>query len=156
MSWAQLTAENAFLILSVFAGTGAAAVLLREIARSKLHNASHPDPTLAGQHFNELGNKRQVRNLLDRITLLNRNLIRCPRCFTIDFAHVRFCNRCGTMMQSHVETPTYNIHDVEARYLRQDESTRMFGLSMRVDSRTRIGVIIGIQNREPPEQINDT
>jgi hypothetical protein len=155
MTWAQLTPDNALLILSVLAGTGAAAVLLREILRSKLHNVSHPDPTSPIQPLNELENKKQP-NLLDKITLLNKNLIQCPRCFTFDFAHARFCTRCGTSIQTYGEMPTHNVQDIEARYLTQDESTRIFGLSMKIDPKTRIGVIIGIQNREAPEQITET
>jgi hypothetical protein len=58
-------------------------------------------------------------------------------------------------MQSSREMPTYNVRDVEARYLTQDDSTRVFGVSMRIDPKTRIGVIIGIQNRESPEEINE-
>jgi hypothetical protein len=156
MTWAQLTPDNAFLILSVLAGAGAVGVLLREILRSKLHNVSHPDPTMLGQHLNELENKKQQPSLLDKITLLNKNLIQCPRCFTFDFAHARFCTRCGTSIQSYGEMPTHNLQYAEARYLTQDESTRIFGLSMKIDPKTRIGVIIGIQNREAPEQISET
>ena len=156
MTWAQLTPDNALLILSVLAGTGAAAVLLREILRLKLHNVSHHDPTLLGQPLNELKNKKQQPNLLDKISLLNKNLIQCPRCFTFDFAHARFCTRCGTSIQSYGQMPTHNVQDIETRYLTQDESTRMFGLSMKIDPKTRIGVIIGVQNREAPEQIKET
>jgi hypothetical protein len=156
MTWPQLTADDVLLILSVFAGTGAAAILLREILRSKLHNVSHTDLTLASQPVNELENKKQQPSLLDRITLLNKNLIQCPRCFTFDFAHARFCTRCGTLMGSYGEMGTSNVHDVEVRNLAQDESTRTIGLSMRIDPKTRIGVIVGIQNREHPEQINET
>jgi hypothetical protein len=156
MTWAQLTPDMALLILSVLAGTGAAAVLLREILRSKLHNVSHPDPTLLSQPLSELKNKKQQPNLLDKISLLNKNLIQCPRCFTFDFAHARFCTRCGTSIQSYGQMPTHNVQDIETRYLTQDESTRMFGLSMKIDPKTRIGVIIGIQNREAPEQIKES
>lgn len=155
MTWAQLATENAFLILSILSGTGAAAVLVRQILRSKLNNVSDPDPTLPVQLPNELGNKKKQPNLLDRITLLNRNLIQCPSCFTIDFAHARFCTRCGTSMQSYDEMPTHNVHDIKTRYLMQDKTTQMFGLSMNINPKTRIGLVIGVQNREPPEQINE-
>jgi len=156
MSWAPLATESAFLVFSVLSGTAAAVVLLRGIVRSKLHGASHSDLALSSRSYSELGNGRQLPGLLDRITLLNKNLIQCPRCSTIDYAHARFCTRCGTAMQSSREMPTYNVRDVEARYLTQDDSTRVFGVSMRIDPKTRIGVIIGIQNRESPEQINET
>jgi len=156
MSWAPLASENAFIVFSVLSGTAAAVVLLREILRSKLHDASHSDPALYSQSYNELGNGKQLPSLLDRITLLNKNLVQCPTCSTIDHVHARFCTRCGTAMQSSSEMQTYNVRDIEARYLTQDDSTRVFRVSMRVDPKTRIGVIIGIQNRESPEQINET
>jgi hypothetical protein len=156
MTWPQLTADNVLLILSVFAGTGAAAILLREILRSKLHKVSHTDPTLPSQSLNELENRKQQPSLLDRITLLNKNLIQCPRCFTFDFAHARFCTRCGTLMGSYGEMSTSNEQNVEVRNLAQDESTRTIGLSMRIDPKTRVGVIIGIQNRERLGQVNET
>ena len=155
MSWAPLTTESAFLVLSVLSGTGAAAILLRGIVRSKLQRGSHGDLALSSQFHREPGTGRQLPNLLDRITLLNRNLAQCPRCSTIEHAYARFCTRCGGSMQSVGEMPSYNVHDIEARYLAQDESTRVFGLSMKIDPKTRIGVIIGIQNRESPEQINE-
>jgi hypothetical protein len=155
MTWAQLTAENAFLILSILSGTGAAAVLVRQIVRSKLHNVSDPDPASHTQLPNELMSKKKQPSLLDRITLLNRNLIQCPSCFTIDHAHIRFCTRCGTSMQSYDEMPTQNVHDIKIRPLTQDKSTQMFGLSMKINPKTRIGLIIGVQNREAPEQINE-
>jgi hypothetical protein len=156
MTWPQLTPDDALLILSILAGLGAAAVLLREILRLRLHNLSGTDLTLPGQPINELENKKQRPSLLDRITLLNKNLIQCPRCFSFDFAHARFCTRCGTLMESRGEMSTSMVHDVEVRCLAQDESNRMYGFSMRIDPKTRIGVIIGIQNREAPEQINET
>jgi hypothetical protein len=157
MTWAPaLTVDNAFLILSVLAGTGAAAVLLREIARPRQHNFSLTDPTLPGQPLNQLEIRKKQPSLLDRITLLNKNLIQCPRCFTFDFAHARFCTRCGTSMGSYGEMSTSNVHDIEVRHMAQDESTQMFGLSMTIDPKTRIGVLIGIQNRAPPEQVSET
>jgi hypothetical protein len=154
MTWAQLTAENAFLILSILSGTGAVAVLVRQIIHSKLHNVSDPDPTSHTQLPNEHMSKKERPSLLDRITLLNRNLIQCPSCFTIDHAHTRFCTRCGTSMQSYDEMAT-NVHDVKMRYLTQDKSAQMFGLSMKINPKTRIGLIIGVQNRESPEQMNE-
>ena len=153
MTWAQLTAENAFLILSALSGTAAAAVLVRHVVRSKLHNVSDPDAISPSQLPNEIVGKRKQPNLLDRITLLNRNLIQCRRCFTIDFAHARFCTRCGSSMQSYDEMP--NVHDIKTQYLTQDKSTQILGLTMKINPKTRIGLIIGVQNREPPEQINE-
>jgi len=153
MSWAPLATESVFLVFSVLSGTAAAVVLLRGIVRSKLHGASHSDLALPGQSYSEFANRRQLPGLLDRITLLNKNLIQCPRCSTIDHAHARFCTRCGTAMQTFNEMPTYNMRDVEVRCLTQDNSSRMIGVSMRIDPKTRIGVIIGIQKRESPEQV---
>jgi hypothetical protein len=156
MTWPQLTPDDALLILSILAGLGAAAVLLREILRLRLRNVSGTYLSLPSQPLNQLENKRQQPSLLDRITLLNKNLIQCPRCFSFDFAHARFCIRCGTLMGSRGEMSTSMVHDIEVRSLVQDESNRMFGFSMNIDPKTRIGVIIGIQNREAPEQINET
>lgn len=48
------------------------------------------------------------------------------------------------------------MYMTEARYLAQDESTRVYGLSMKVDPQTQIGVLIGIQNRELSQGINRT
>ena len=154
MTWAPLTTESAFLVLSVLSGIGAAAILLRDIVRSKLQRASHGDLASPSQPYAELRSRSQLSSLLDRITLLNRNLIQCPRCSTIDHAHARFCTRCGASMQSQKEMSTYNVHDVEARYLAQDESTRVYGLSMKVDPQTQIGVLIGTQNRELSQSVN--
>jgi hypothetical protein len=156
MTWPQLTPDDALLILSILAGLGAAAVVLREILRLRLPNVSGTYLSLPSQPLNQLENKKQQPSLLDRITLLNKNLIQCPRCFNFDFAHARFCIRCGTLMVSRGEMSTSIVHDVEVRSLVQDESNRMFGFSMNIDPKTRIGVIIGIQNREAPEQINET
>jgi hypothetical protein len=156
MTWAPLTTENAFLLFSVLSGTAAAAILLRDILRSKRQRTPYSDPGMPSQPRSEAGNRGQLSSLLDRITLLNRNLIQCSRCFTIDHAHTRFCTRCGASMQSHKNVSTYNAHEVEARYLVQDESTRVYGLSINVDPQTRIGVLVGIQNRELPQSISRT
>ena len=156
MNWAPLTTQTVLLVLSALSATGAAAILLRGIVRSKLQKAPHDSLALSGQPRIELESKGRLSGLLDRITLLNKNLIQCPRCSTIDHAHARFCTRCGTSMQSHEEMSTYDVHDIEARYLAQDESTRVYGLSMKVDPQTQIGVLIGIQNRELSQGINRT
>jgi hypothetical protein len=154
MTWAPLATQSVLLVLSALSATGAAAILLRGIVRSKLQKALHDSLASSGQPRSELGSKGRLSSLLDRITLLNKNLIQCPRCSTIDHAHARFCTRCGTSMQSHEEMSTYDVHDIEARYLAQDESTRVYGLSMKVDPQTQIGVLIGIQNRELSQGAN--
>jgi hypothetical protein len=156
MNWAQLVTDNPFLILSIVSGTVAGTILLHSIMRSKPHNASHPDSALPSVIGGGLGNSGHRPSVLDRITLLNRSLIQCPRCFTMDYAGARYCTRCGTPMQQNLELPRNGIRDVEARYLAQDGSKQMFGFSMKLDPRTRIGVIIGIQNRELPEQVHET
>jgi restriction endonuclease Mrr len=154
MTWAPLATQSVLLVLSALSATEAAAILLRGIVRSKLQKALHDSLASSGQPRSELGSKGRLSSLLDRITLLNKNLIQCPRCSTIDHAHARFCTRCGTSMQSHEEMSTYDVHDIEARYLAQDESTRVYGLSMKVDPQTQIGVLIGIQNRELSQGVN--
>ena len=156
MNWAPLTTQSVLLVLSALSATGAAAILLRGIVRSKLQKAPHDSLASSGQPRSELGSKGRLSSLFDRITLLNKNLIQCPRCSAIDHAHARFCTRCGTSMQPHQEMSTYDVHDVEARYLAQDESTRVYGVSMKVDPQTQIGVLFGIQNRELLQGVNRT
>jgi hypothetical protein len=156
MNWAQLITDNPFLILSIISGAVAATILLHSIMRSKLQNAPHPNSALPSVIGGGLGNSGHRPSVLDRITLLNRNLIQCPRCFTMDYAGARFCTRCGMPMQQNLELPRNGIQDVEVRHLAQDGSNQMLGLSMRLDSKTRIGVIIGIQNQELPEQVHET
>jgi len=155
MNWAQLTAENAFLILSILSGTGAAVVLLHGIVRSRLHNVSQTNLTLSIQPHSELANNQRRPSLLDRITLLNRNLIQCTKCFMIDYANARFCTRCGMPIQQSSELPQASMQSVEAQYLLRDGPNRLFGLSMRLDPKTRIGIIIGIQNQEAPERVRE-
>jgi hypothetical protein len=155
MTWAPFTIQSVLLVLSALSAAGAAAILLRGIVRSKLQKA-RASLASSGQPRSELGSKGRLSSLLDRITLLNKNLIQCPRCSTIDHAHARFCTRCGTSMQSHEEMSTYDVHDIEARYLAQDESNRVYGLSMKVDPQAQIGALIGMQNRELSQGVNRT
>ena len=142
MTWAQLTIEDAFLILSILSGTGAAAILLHNIMRSKPHN-------------NQLANWQPRPSVLDRITLLNRNLIQCPTCFTIQYANAQSCSRCGMPTRPPDQLPRNNMQYAEARYLLQDGSNQIFGLSIKPDPKTRIGIIIGIQNQETQERISE-
>jgi hypothetical protein len=155
MTWPQLDIGSAFLILSVVAGAGAAALLLYETARARSHRARYLDPTSPIQLYSENGGNGREPNLLDRVNLLNRNLIQCPSCFNIDYANARFCIRCGMPMQSQVELPRSTIGDVEARYLVRDESNQMLGLSIRLDPETRLGVIVGLQRRQHPQSVNE-
>lgn len=155
MTWAQLTIEYIFIIVSVLSGTGAAAVLLYSIARSKQLNASHAYPTLPLQPHSELASRQQQPSALDRITLLNRNLTQCPRCLMIDHANARFCTRCGMPMQLPIGVPRSSMPSIETRYL-QDGPNRLFGVSMKVGPKTRVGVIVGIQNQDNPERINES
>ena len=155
MNWAQFVSDNAPLILSVVSGTGAAAVLLQEILRFKTDNVARPDLALPSQLSSGPIVSIQRQSVLDRITLLNRNLIQCPRCSMIDYANTRFCNRCGMPMQANGEPETGIIQDFQAHYLGQNGSTRMFGVLANVDPKTRVGVLIGIQNRERQERINE-
>jgi hypothetical protein len=45
------------------------------------------------------------------------------------------------------------IHNIEVQHLTQDDSTHVIGLSMNIDPKTKVGVIIGVQNREAPDLI---
>ena len=156
MTWAPLTTEAAFLLLSVLSGTAAAVILLRDMASSRFRKTLHGDLASTDESHVEVVSRGRLSNLLDRITLLNKNLIQCPSCLRIDHAHARFCNRCGALMKSYEELPTDNTQAIEARYLAQDESTKVYGLSMNVDSHTRIGVLVGIQTRDLPQNVNRT
>ena len=153
MTLAELFTENPFLILSILSGAIAATILLYSIVCSRAHIPYYRNTMLPSVTGGELLSGGHRPSMLDRITLLNRNLIQCPRCFTMDYAGARYCIRCGMPIQQSLELPRSGIQDVEARYLTQDGSNQMFGISFRTDPRTRIGVIIGIQNRGVPEQV---
>jgi len=155
MNWAQPDVGSAFLILSVIAGAAAAALLLHAAARSRPRTTTYFDPTGSIQVYGESGGNARGPNLLDRVTLLNKNLTQCANCFSIDYANARFCIRCGLPMQPQIEPVRGNIRDVEARYLVRDGSNQMLGLSIGLDPETRLGVIIGLQKREHLESINE-
>jgi hypothetical protein len=152
-----LTLENPFLVLSILSGAGAAAVLVYSALRSKLRNVTRADLMEATQLDIEPRSNKWRPNVLDRITLLNRNLIQCPRCLTIDSANIRYCCKCGMQMQvhAHSEFPRNDTQATVTQYVTQDGLTRVVGLSMRVDPKTRIGVIVGVQNQEPQEQLQE-
>lgn len=146
---AQLGIDSAFLLLSILSGTGAAAVLIRGILSSKLQNAANSNST----SLSELSDSRWRPSILDRITLLNRNLAQCPRCFMIDSASIRFCSRCGLEIYGRSDLLRNDIQNIEVQHLTQNDSTHVIGLSMNIDPKTRVGVIIGVQNREAPDLI---
>ena len=150
MTWAQLGADSAFLILSILSGIGAALVLIRGILSSKPQNTALSNST----SLSEL-NPRWRPGILDRITLLNRNLAQCPRCFMIDYANIRFCSRCGLEIYGRNDLVRDDIRNIEVHHLTQNDSTHVIGLSMNIDPRTKLGVIIGVQNREAPDMIKE-
>ena len=156
MSLSELSIGTVFLLFSILSGSAATGVLLHGMLRSKSRDTVQSDSTSISELYIEPVSKQGRPSALDRITLLNRNLIQCPTCSTIDFAHIRFCSRCGTQLNRYSELPRTNTPDVQVRYITRDGTTRMVGLSMGIDQKTRLGVIIGIQNRESPEQINET
>jgi hypothetical protein len=143
MSFAELLTENPFLLLSIVSGAAAAAVLLGGLLKYRLRNASNPDKAASSRE----GNKWR-QSVFDRITLLNRNLIQCPQCFMINFSNVRSCSRCGMQFTAHSETLREHMDRVQAQYLVRDGPTRVVGLSITPDAKTRIGVIVGIKNLE--------
>ena len=155
MNWPPLDVGSAFLILSVVAGVAAAALLIQAAARSRSRTGTYLDPTGAIQLYHENSGNGQGLSLLDRVTLLNRNLTQCLNCHSIDHASARFCIRCGMPMQPQIEPVRGNIRDVEARYLVRDGSNQMLGLSIGLDSDTRLGVLIGLQKRERTVSINE-
>ena len=154
MNWTQLFAENPFLILSILSGSAAVAVLMYAIVNSKQRDRLHPNLAKSNGD-NRPRTSRQRQSIFDRITLLNRNLTQCPRCLRIDFANVRFCSGCGMTMMPRPELPTTDQHDIETLYEVQDRSTRLFGISVRPDARTKIGVIIGLQDDESAAKLNE-
>ena len=155
MNWPPLDVGSTFLILSVVAGVAAAALLIQAAARSRPRTATYFEPTGAIQLYRENGGNARGLNLLDRVTLLNRNLTQCLNCYSIDHASARFCIRCGMPMQPQIEPARGNIRDVEARYLVRDGSNQMLGLSIGLDSETRLGVLIGLQKRERTVSIDE-
>jgi len=146
---AQLGIDSAFLLLSILSGTGAAALLIRGILSSKLQNTANSNST----SLRRPTDSRWRPSILDKITLLNKNLTQCPRCFMIDLANIRFCSRCGMEIHGRSGLLRNEIHDIEVQHLTQDDSTHVIGLSMNIDPRTKIGVIIGVQNREAPDLV---
>jgi hypothetical protein len=56
-------------------------------------------------------------------------------------------------MHTYSEFPRNDTQGIEAQYLTQDGLNRVVGLSVRVDPKTRIGIIVGVQSEEPYEQL---
>jgi ribosomal protein S27AE len=150
MDWTQLGTESAFLLLSIFSATGAAAVLLRCVVGSRMRRTSSTSMELS-----HMAGSRWSPSLLDRVSLLNRNLTQCPNCFMIDHANIRFCSRCGMDIHAPTALSRTDIQNVEVQHIRQDESTQVIGVSMDIDPKTRIGVIIGVQDREPADSVSE-
>jgi len=94
MSWTDPLANNPLLVLSLLCAFAALVVVVYDILNSK-KNRLIPDAVESGEPGNELQNKKKHPSVFDKITLLNRNLIQCPRCFRIEFAATRFCSGCG-------------------------------------------------------------
>jgi hypothetical protein len=44
-------------------------------------------------------------------------------------------------------------NDLQTHYVAPDSSTRLVGITLEPDARTKIGVIIGIQDTEPPTDV---
>jgi len=141
MSWTQAFTDNPFLIFSISCGSAALALILYIALNSRRHTQT-AGPT-ANEHAIESKNWR--RSVLDKITLLNKNFIQCPSCFKIDLVNIRFCSRCGMRLIPYAELPR---NDLQTRYIEPDSSTRLVGISLEPDAKTRIGVIIRIQNSE--------
>jgi len=155
MNWTQLLAENPFLMLSIVSGSAAVAVLVYAIINSRQRDRLHPNLAKWNGSDNEPRNRKRRQTVFDRITLLNRNLAQCPRCFRVDFANVRFCSGCGMTMMPRSELLGTNQYDIETRHVVQDRSTRFFGISVRPDARTKIGVIIGLQDDESAAKLDE-
>jgi len=151
---AQVFAENPFIILSVLSGSAAAAVLLYAILCFERRVGPSSSAAEQKEPESDQRNGGLRRSLLDRITLLNRNLVQCPRCYRIEFANVRFCSGCGTSMIDSAESLISGPHELESHYATQNGSTRLVGISMKPDARTKIGVIISLQEEDSQTRIN--
>lgn len=59
-------------------------------------------------------------------------------------------------MDIHAPTaPSRNgIHNVQVQHVKQDESTQVIGVSMDIDPKTRIGFIVGLQDRETSDSVS--
>ena len=156
MNWSQFDVSSAFLILSIVSSAGAASLLVYATARARARKITYLDVGVPIQLYDEDPSTRQGPSTFDEATLPNRNLTQCPNCFMIDQASARFCIRCGIPMQSQVERPVGNIRHGETQYSMQEGSRRVLGFSTWLDPETRLGVIIGIQKREPLQSINET
>ena len=143
MDWTQLGIESAFLLLSIFSATGAAAVLLRGVLGSKLRRNGP-----ASVKRDHLTGSRWSPTLLDKASLRNRNLTQCPNCHMIDHANIRFCSKCGMDIHAPTALSRNDIQNVQVQHIKQDESTQVIGVSMDIDPKTRIGFIVGVQDRE--------
>lgn len=149
MNWTQLGTESAFLLLSILSATGAAAILMRGVLTSRLHrngSASVQRARLKGSRWSPI--------LLDRASLRNRNLTQCPNCYMIDHADIRFCSRCGLDIHAPTAPSRNGIHNVQVQHVKQDESTQVIGVSMDIDPKTRIGFIVGLQDRETSDSVS--
>jgi len=139
MSW---TDAFPFLLFSISCGSAALVAILYTFLYSK--QRIHTAGPMANKHY-AIESKNWRRSALDKIALLNKNLIQCPRCFKSDFITTRFCSRCGMSLVPRAELPG---NDLQTRYIAPDSSTRLVGISLEPDAKTRIGVIIRIQNSE--------
>ena len=153
MDLAQVFAENPFIIVSVLSGSAAAAVLLYAILRSKRRVGLFSSAAEQNEPESSRWNGGSRRSVLDRITLLNRNLAQCPRCYRIEFANARFCSGCGTSMIDSAESLMPSPHELETHYATQNGPTRLVGISMKPDARTKIGVIISLQEDDSQTKI---
>jgi hypothetical protein len=142
MSWTQAFTDNPFLVFSISFGSAALALILYTFLNSK--QRIHIAGPMANEHY-AIESKNWRRSALDKIALLNKNLIQCPRCFKIDFINIRFCSRCGMSLVPHAELLG---NDLQTRHIAPDSSTRLVGISLEPDAKTRIGVIIGIQDSD--------
>jgi hypothetical protein len=148
MSWNQAFTDNPFLIFSIACGSAALALILYTILNSGQH-AKTAGP-IVNEHY-AIESKNWRRSVLDKITLLNKNFIQCPECFKIDLVNIRFCSRCGMRLVPHAEL---SGNDLQTNYVAPDSSTRRVGITLEPDARTKMGVIIGIQDTESPKMRN--
>lgn len=95
MGWIDTLANNPLLVFSILCAFAAVVVVAYDVLNAREYRLIPRSAVKSGEPSNELQNRKRRPSVFDKITLLNRKLIQCPRCFRIEFVTVRFCSGCG-------------------------------------------------------------
>ena len=155
MSLGEFDVSSAFLILSIISSGGAASLLVYATVRSRTRKVRYVSVGVPIQLYGEDNGSMQGQSSAREAGLHDENLTQCPKCFMIDHAEARFCIRCGIPMRRQVERPIGDFRYAETPHSIQEGSSRVLGFSTWLDPETRLGVIIGIQKREPLQYVNE-